>query len=179
MARLLVEGIRDDHVMLKDLLSLVVKGVPLLEEGSLSLKTILELLEALEEFLSKYHFIKEELVLFPALEGAGMNYWEGPLSLLTCDHGIVMYLLRNSRFNLERVYLESGGQLPLFKKYINMMVDYFKGHIEKEEGVVLRIAGSVLEPNYGVEQINKIEAKFNRRALMDKIESLKREIEGG
>jgi hemerythrin-like domain-containing protein len=85
----------------------------------------------LREFADKCHHGKEEGILFPALEAAGVPREGGPIGQMLLEH-------EEGRGYIRRMAaaLSGGGDLPAFAKEAEGYVDLLRRHIEKENAVL-------------------------------------------
>lgn len=105
-------------------------------------ESVEQLLRFLKGFADGLHHLKEEEVLFPALEAAGMPRATGPLAVMLFEHGEgrkLMALMHETAEHFPRAE-ERIRFVGAARRYAALMND----HIAKENGVLFRMAGSVL-----------------------------------
>jgi hemerythrin-like domain-containing protein len=124
--------------------------------GDVPRARVLELLSFLERFADCCHHAKEEGILFPALEAAGVPRRGGPIGIMLSEHERGRALLRSLR--------ETAAGLGVsrvrdqFRIAAREYGDLFTAHITKEDDDLFRIA----ERYIAGEQDAAIAAAFTR-----------------
>jgi len=99
-----------------------------------------KIIEFFRVFVDRCHHGKEELLLFPAMETAGVPKQGGPLGVMLAEHDIGRGHVRGMAAALERYTSENGqagSQLAaLAREYIALL----NQHIEKENKVLFPMA---------------------------------------
>ena len=173
----LVDGLIEDHDHILEALSLLRKAVTLLSEDKISAEVLEELITFLSRFADLCHHGKEELILFPLMEKRGIPLWGGPLGIMTCEHGMGRYFLRNS---LEAVKRYKSGDKDAINDIIHYTESYYKlltEHIDKENNILFQMAREVVREGEGIEEAEKVEKEMNHEEMLRKLESLKKAIQ--
>lgn len=135
------EQLKKEHEGIKLMLSIMDEICNRLEAGEkVRTKDIDSIIEFIKTFADKCHHAKEEDLLFPAMEKAGIPREEGPIAVMLMEHdqgrGYVKGL-----WEAATKYKE-GDQKAAFKiienarNYINLLTQ----HIDKEENILYNIA---------------------------------------
>ena len=97
-------------------------------------------LQFLDEFDERLHHDKEEGLLFPALEAAGLSPHAGPTVMLRSEHE----RCRQWRHAIDRA-LARGERLQL-AAVVQGLVDLQRQHIQKENMLLLPLSRQLLSP---------------------------------
>src|SRR5215510_6648473 len=91
-----------------------------------------KMIDFISTFADSYHHGKEEIILFPVLVRAGIQYQGGPLGAMEREHQIERRLMGNLRTAVEEYDQGDAGAGARFieaaRAYTHMMV----GHLERE-----------------------------------------------
>ncbi|MDR3553766.1 MAG: hemerythrin domain-containing protein [Syntrophobacteraceae bacterium] len=94
-----------------------------------------QIIEFLQVFADKCHHGKEEDILFPALEKAGIPREGGPIGVMLSDHSRGRNYIRAMREALEELKKTEGGT-DEFVRAARGYIELLRGHIEKENNVL-------------------------------------------
>jgi hemerythrin-like domain-containing protein len=94
-----------------------------------------QIVEFLQVFADKCHHGKEEDILFPALEKAGIPREGGPIGVMLSDHSRGRNYIRAMREALEELKKAEGGT-DEFVRAAGGYIELLRGHIEKENNVL-------------------------------------------
>jgi hemerythrin-like domain-containing protein len=100
-----------------------------------------DLLRFADEFDAGLHHKKEEALLFPALERAGLSATSGPTAVLRDEHGRIQF----ARDRLESA-LQARDHLRLTTA-VAAYVDRVRGHVMKENQILFPLARRLLQPS--------------------------------
>lgn len=104
-----------------------------------------QLVDFISTFADRYHHGKEETYLFPVLQRQGIPHEGGPLGVIQQEHRIESELTAEMRSAIE-VYREVDPEArQRFVKAARRYTDHLLGHIDKEEGILLRLADELLD----------------------------------
>ncbi len=95
----------------------------------------------LKVFVDRCHHGKEEELLFPALEAAGIPREGGPIGVMLSEHEQGRGLIRSMREALEGP--DGSGFAATARSYIDLL----RAHIAKEDSVLFVAAESILASN--------------------------------
>ena len=99
----------------------------------------IEFIDFLKEFADKCHHGKEEDILFPALEAAGMPHEGGPIGVMLHEHALGRGLIRDMDAALARSAGPRSFAAPALA-YIELLTQ----HIAKENTVLFPMADRLL-----------------------------------
>ncbi len=175
--RHLVDGLVEDHEHILDALSLLKRSVKLLSEDKIEADVVEELIAFLSRFADQCHHGKEELVLFPLMEKRGVPLWGGPLGVMTCEHGMGRYFLRNALKAVERYKSGDREAINDIMHYTESYYNLLTEHINKENNILFQMAKEVVGEGEGLDEAEKIEEDMNHRELLERLEYLKKAVE--
>jgi hemerythrin-like domain-containing protein len=111
----------------------------------------------LTEFADTRHHGKEELILFPQLETAGLSKQHGPIGVMLHEHGLGRACIASMKNSLN---LLKAGNHEVMSNFIASATEYIellRNHIKKENNILFPMAKKVLNPT----QINLLNEEFN------------------
>lgn len=101
-----------------------------------------ELVGFLKEFADTCHHGKEEGILFPAMEKAGIRNEGGPIGVMLNEHASGRELLRGMN-----AALEGSGDRERFARDAYGYIELLRNHIEKENSVLFPMGEQALSPD--------------------------------
>ena len=121
--------LKEEHKAVKQALKILEKICKKLDKGeNVDPKHLDDLLNFLRTFVDKCHHSKEEDVLFPAMEKAGVPNEGGPIGMMLIEHDLGRGFIKGM--------VEGKDFVKNARDYIALLTD----HIEKEEGILYMIA---------------------------------------
>lgn len=85
----LVNNLMNDHEVIRASLGILDR---MLNSGKLNTHDVGKLLDFYEQFVDGCHHVKEEEILFPAINMGLYPFENSPVSIMVMDHGIFRYL---------------------------------------------------------------------------------------
>jgi len=136
-----VDQLREEHKVIKGMLRVLEQVCQRLESGDEVSETHLEqILDFIKTFSDKCHHGKEEDLLFPAMEKAGIPREGGPIGVMVAEHDEGRRYVRGMS---EAVARYAGGDrnaasvlVENARAYINLLTQ----HIEKEDNILFSMA---------------------------------------
>ena len=98
-----------------------------------------ELLDFLTIFADKCHHGKEEFILFPRMEQAGVPRKNGPIGAMLIEHDQARDLIKCLKVTVEEVDMEK------FEKVLVAYSQLLRAHIEKENNILFPMADHLLD----------------------------------
>jgi len=105
----------------------------------------------LKEFADTCHHGKEEGILFPAMEAAGIMNEGGPIGVMLHEH-----VLGRERIRGMNLALEGSGDPAAFAREATGYIELLRQHIDKENQVLFPLGERVLSP----ETLDALYARF-------------------
>lgn len=111
------------------------------------------ILEFLKTFADKCHHGKEEGLLFPALEEAGIKNESGPIGVMLSEHVMGRGFIRQMDEALNSNPLNTAGFVDASENYINLL----RAHILKENQILFPMGDRILDESKQNELLKKFE----------------------
>ncbi len=126
----------------------VLNGLGRLAEapGGTSLEQWAVAIDFLRNFADRCHHLKEEQLLFPALEERGIPREGGPIGMMLTEHEEGRGYVRAMTAALESASGNPLGSLATLQRKAIAYIRLLREHIRKEDEVLFHIADSVLSP---------------------------------
>ncbi|WP_243357955.1 hemerythrin domain-containing protein [Fundidesulfovibrio terrae] len=99
-----------------------------------------DVIEFLRTFADKCHHSKEEDLLFPALEAAGIPRQGGPVGVMLHEHDIGRGFIKGMSDSL------ASGDMVGFAGAARGYIELLSNHIAKEDNVLFKMADQALSP---------------------------------
>ncbi|MDP4267783.1 MAG: hemerythrin domain-containing protein [Bacteroidota bacterium] len=128
------------------------------------------IIEFMKLFVYKCHHSKEEKILFPALEKAGIKNVDGPIEIILNEHPISKLLLSNLEMSLNKFIDRESGSEELVIKEIRNFICLMNNHINKENEILFLMAKKALSNERQEELYFKLEEYEERTVDSCKIE---------
>ncbi len=102
-------------------------------------------IDFIRNFADKCHHLKEEQILFPALEEHGIPREGGPVGMMLLEHEEGRALVRAMTEALPRAGVDPTAEVAL-KQNARAYLRLLREHIQKEDEILFKIAEDVLPP---------------------------------
>jgi hemerythrin-like domain-containing protein len=133
---------------------LILRGVAVLEHmarrasagRSVPADDARSIIEFIRKFADGCHHAKEEGVLFPAMEAAGIPKEGGPIGMMLLEHDQGRAAVKA----MDQAVPGFGTDPGAFEAFASAALDYaflLKNHISKENNVLFRMANSAIPPS--------------------------------
>lgn len=155
------EQLKEEHKSIKLALKIfekIIKNIKKREEPDK--KHLADLLDFLKVFVDKCHHAKEEDVLFPSMEKAGIPNEGGPIGMMLIEHKAGKEYIKGFSLALEKFKKGDKKSLGVIERNLKSYIDLLNEHIEKENNILYPIADMHIlskEQNKLVEKFEKIE----------------------
>jgi hemerythrin-like domain-containing protein len=169
---------QEHEVITKALDGLSAIGRGLLDHGHADPKALHNAIRFLKEFVDNCHHVKEERILFPALEEKGLPASVGPLFVLRGEHEEGRGLVRALEQATERYTADKRGSERAIAEAIREITRLYSQHIAKENEVLFPMASRLLsahEQHELFEAFERVEAEGS--ADHDALTALATELE--
>jgi hemerythrin-like domain-containing protein len=149
------EVLKQEHRIIERVLAVV---ETLVERPGIASKEPWEkAIDFIRNFADKCHHLKEEQLLFPALEEHGIPRDGGPLGMMLAEHEEGRALVRAMAESLPRAGVDPKVEAAL-KQNARAYLRLLREHIQKEDEVLFNIAEDVLPP----EEQRKLAQEFEQ-----------------
>ncbi|MEN6437145.1 MAG: hemerythrin domain-containing protein [Syntrophobacter sp.] len=153
------EELKQEHSGILRILDVVEKISEKITGGeSVPIVHIKQILEFIQVFVDKCHHGKEEDILFPAMEAAGIPREGGPIGMMLTEHEMGRKLTADMN-KLVQAHEDGGsGSLMVLTNPALQYVNLLRSHIWKENNVLYPMGDEKLSP----EQQDYISREFER-----------------
>ncbi len=103
-------------------------------------------LDFIQNYADAWHHAKEEGLLFPALEAAGMPRGGGPIAMMLNEHELGRTYARQIRNNLEAATNGDDSAIQLVLRFTLAYAELLTQHIQKENNILFNMADQILSP---------------------------------
>ena len=103
-------------------------------------------LDFIQNYADAWHHAKEEGLLFPALEAAGMPRGGGPIAVMLNEHELCRTYVRQIGKNLEAASNGDHSAIQLVLRFTLAYADLLTQHIQKENNILFNMADQILSP---------------------------------
>lgn len=153
------QQLRDEHEGILVMLSVLDHlGHELLQGRQVNLTHLEQILDFLRTFADTCHHGKEEALLFPALQQAGLPTDGGPIGVMLHEHTIGREHIRGMREALDGLRANVPDAGPTFARHALAYVSLLRDHIAKENNVLFAMAERMLTP----EEHQRLAKEFDR-----------------
>jgi hemerythrin-like domain-containing protein len=160
------------------MLSVLSKVCDKLESGEeVAPDHIEQILGFLGDFADKCHHGKEEDLLFPAMEEAGIPREGGPIGVMLLEHVQGREHIQAMRSAASGYKGGEPGQSSHFVRHGRAYVSLLNQHIEKENNVLFRMADAHISERVQDELLKQFKRVDEEEIGTDKIEQLHRQLE--
>jgi hemerythrin-like domain-containing protein len=129
-------------------------------EGAYDKKDLEDILEFLKISADKCHHGKEEGLLFPALEEAGMKKEFGPIAVMLSEHVMGRGFIKQIDEALSSNPFNAAGFVEASKNYIHLL----RAHIQKENQILFPMGDQRLPESKQDELLKKFE-EFEKEVI--------------
>jgi hemerythrin-like domain-containing protein len=168
-----------DHRLIERVLDCIERAAGELEAGrSVRPALFTELADFVRDFADGCHHRKEEEVLFPALERAGLSRTSGPLGVMLCEHDDGRRYAEAMRLAAERIETGEPYAAAELTHDARAYAVLMRQHIYKEDHVLFPLAERMLTPEQQAAVVAGFEAlDCAREQAQAKVERLERELQ--
>ncbi len=135
-----IEILKDEHRMIISVMDILEKICLVMEDGKKVDPADLEqIVEFLKVFADHSHHAKEEDLLFPAMEKAGVPREGGPIGVMLAEHDEGRGYIQEISAGIEKYKINGSGAEEIIENaqnYINLL----RQHIDKEDNILYMIA---------------------------------------
>lgn len=168
------EILKEEHRVIKRMLRILGKLCEIIEkEGKVEKGDMKKILEFITVFADKCHHGKEEDLLFPAMEFAGIPKEGGPIGVMLYEHNVGRNFVKGIANGIEE--LEKGNE-KVRKEIVENARGYIEllsAHIEKEDNILYPMADMHLSE----EQMEKLEEEVIGKGTQEAFHKLVENLE--
>lgn len=154
-----------EHDVILTMLSVMEEIADRLEKGmEISTQDIDQSIDFVKEFADRCHHGKEENILFPAMEEAGIPRSGGPIGVMLNEHDLGRNFISGLSESFFRYVNGDKEALPGIVSNIRGYVDLLSHHIAKENQILFQIADAML-PDESKNKLNHQFKEFQRTSI--------------
>jgi len=132
--------LREEHQHILEVASALATLVHAAEQGRWDLDTFADCVTFIRLFADACHHGKEEDLLFPELEAAGMPHDQGPIAVMLYEHQQGRAFARSMAGALEGARAGDADARATLLNAAMGYVNLIRGHIQKEDHVLFQMA---------------------------------------
>lgn len=169
----IIEQLEEEHQAILLLLEVMEAVSKKLEaEEDVSANDLNDMVKFIKEFADKSHHLKEEDLLFPAMEEAGIPREGGPIGVMLSEHTTGREYVKGLSLGIEEY---AKGNSSATKQIIENVRNYsslLSNHIYKEDNVLYPMAKLRLSKEQQEELLKEFETVDNEKIGLDKQKEL-------
>lgn len=116
----------------------------LLSGDEVPAEALLQALEFIQNYVDRYHHVREEEYLFPAMKQCGFEEG-GALHFLREEHVLERELLAELEFAIEKYRYGDSDAVQRFIEITDRFCRHLIGHMQKEDNLLFRMAEDLLD----------------------------------
>lgn len=133
--------LRNEHIEIKKMLTILGTVIERINSGEkVSTQDLEKIIDFIKVFVDKCHHGKEEKILFPRLEEAGIPRYGGPIGVMLMEHEEGRRYVKNMAEDIERFKKGVEATLDVFNKNAVNYVALLEQHIWKEDNILFNLA---------------------------------------
>lgn len=150
--------LRNEHVYIKEMLSILNKILREIERGqNVSVQDLSKVLNFIRVFADKCHHGKEEDILFPVMEEAGVPRYGGPIGVMLMEHEEGRRYVKAMSEAVEEYISGSLNALEKFVENAGNYISLLEQHIWKEDTILFNLADQCISSRVKMELVQKFE----------------------
>lgn len=163
--------LRHEHRIIEQVLRAIEGMCFKLKTGeNVPIEALSQALEFVQNFADRFHHMREEEFLFPALEQAGFGREGGALYFLQEEHLIERELLVKLEFAVREYRYGDPDAASQFVEAANQFCRHLVGHMQKEDNLLFRIAEEVISEESKTELMQHLLPKnggYNEEGILE------------
>lgn len=158
------EELKAEHVGIKTGLKILEEMCSSLERGEkVEVKHLEDIASFIKEFADRCHHAKEETVLFPEMEKAGIPRQGGPIGVMLAEHDTGRAYVKAFTGAIAAYKAGDKGASRIIIENARLYVELLRNHIQKEDEVLYPMAEKFLKPPVDAEMMEKFEKIENEK----------------
>ena len=173
------QQLKDEHVGIKLMMEILDRICTKMESGEkINPEHLKKIVEFIRIFADKCHHAKEEDILFPAMENAGIPKQGGPIGVMLMEHDMGRNYVKGMADGLE-LYEKNPSSYSKFTENARGYVNLLTNHIEKEDNILYAMADarfSEKEQDIMCDEFEKIEVERIGEGRHEQFHNLLKEL---
>ncbi len=152
------EDLVQEHQGIKRMLAILERMAERLTASQpVAINDLRESLDFIQGFADRCHHAKEEDLLFPAMEAAGMPHRTGPIAVMLHEHGQGRTFVQGMVAAVPRYAADDRAAARTLAESIRGYTTLLAAHIDKEDHVLYPMADQKLSPDIDAELVEGFE----------------------
>ncbi len=172
--------LREEHELILVMLNIInAVCVKIEKDERPEISRLVSIIDFIRNFADRCHHAKEEKLLFPALEKAGIAREGGPIGVMLHEHTLGRNFVKAMDDVLKPMENGDRGAISLFTDNARGYVELLTGHISKENNVLFPMADQRLSPTEQKELIDgfdRVEREETGEGVHEKYHGLLHEL---
>ncbi|AIY85665.1 MULTISPECIES: hemerythrin domain-containing protein [unclassified Thermotoga] len=165
--------LKEEHRAIETMLNVLEKICNKLEVGEkINVDHLEQILEFIRIFVDKCHHGKEEDLLFPAMERAGVPKEGGPIGTMLYEHEIGRNYVDKLSHGIDEYKKGNNESVKEIVENARNYISLLREHINKEDNILYVIADTHLSPEKQKELLNRFERLEEERIGIGRHEEL-------
>ncbi len=153
------KNLRDDHKLILDMLTCFETALARAHQArSLGAHAFAPFVEFFHDFADRWHHVKEEQSLFPALVRAGLPAEMGPVGCMLEEHRAGRACLGALQEALAIADDDARHAMDIIQREGGAYIDLLRDHIAKENGVLFEMADGIIHGAEEARVLNELRA---------------------
>jgi hemerythrin-like domain-containing protein len=133
--------LKKEHELILTMLRIIDSACTKIENGEkVTHDHMSDMIDFIQNFADKCHHAKEENILFPALEKAGIARGGGPIDVMMAEHVMGRTYAKGMDEAVSKMKEGDDGASEMFVQDAQGYIDLLDGHIMKENNVLFAMA---------------------------------------
>ena len=175
------QQLKDEHGGIKIMLAILDRICAKMESGGkVNTGHLKKSIEFIRVFADKCHHAKEEDILFPAMEKAGIPRQGGPIGVMLMEHEMGRNFVKGMAEGLE-LYEKDSTSYAKFVENARGYVKLLSNHIDKEDNILYPMADSRIsekEQDLMCDEFEKVEVERIGKGKHEEFHELLKELKG-
>ncbi len=155
------ETLKNEHIKIREMLKVLDK---ISSTDKMDVTRLEEAIEFVVEFADKRHHGKEEDLLFPEMEKAGMSKESGPIAVMLYEHNLGRSLVKAIKEGVAEYKKGNQSAKLAISDNIKKFSQLLDTHIEKENMILFPMADRIVSKDVMAElekRFEKVDIDFN------------------
>lgn len=173
-----IDALKKEHEAVRLMMKIMDAAcVKINAQQKLQTADIYDMIDFLKVFVDRCHHGKEEQILFPQLELAGVPKEGGPIGVMLAEHEQGRVYIRNMSQAVVDYEVGNAEATALLVKYITDYIELLEQHISKENTMLFSMADKLLSAEMQEKLFDRFETLEEEVIGMGKHEELHKRLE--
>ncbi|RKY90534.1 MAG: hemerythrin [Ignavibacteriae bacterium] len=166
---IIIEQLKEEHQAILLMLKIVEAACTKLETGeNVSKDDLNDMVKFIKEFADKSHHLKEEDLLFPAMEEVGIPREGGPIGVMLTEHTMGRDFVKGLSNGIEKYTKGNSEAANQIIENARNYASLLSNHINKEDNILYPMAEMRLSKEKHDELLKEFEKVNNEKIGLDK-----------